>query len=83
MKEEYEMYSTSDIYFCAYLCALDIPLERTEPKEQGDRRKMTFIFKVSPGDISRLKASYFGGTGTVKALKFVERLRSLKSMCFI
>ena len=79
-KEEFQLYRTSDIYFSAYLCALDIQLENTETS--SDSNKVTFVFKVPTKDIGRLKASFFGGAGTVKALKFVQHLRSLKSMCF-
>jgi len=81
--EEFIFYKTSDIYFASYLCALDIPLERTEPEEDGGKKKVLFIFKVPTKDMARLKASFFGGTGTVKAQKFVQSLRSLKSMCFV
>jgi len=82
-EEEFTIYRTSDIYFASYLCALDVSLERTEPEEDGGKKKVLFIFKVPAKDMARLKASFFGGTGTVKAQKFVQCLRSLKSMCFV
>ena len=77
-------YRTSDIYFSAYLCALDVPLHTTESEKSDNamNKKIIFIFKVPEKELPRLKASYFGGTGTVKALKMVQQLRSLKSMCF-
>jgi hypothetical protein len=82
--KEFTLYRTSDIYFSAYLCALDIPLETTEniASDNASGRKVVFVFKVPQKDLGRLKASYFGGAGTVKAQKFVQHLRSLKSMCF-
>ncbi len=82
--EEFTRYSTSDIYFAAYLGALDIPLETAEPKiEDGtNHKKMVFVFKVPVRDMARLKSSYFGSTGNVKAMRFVQQLRSLKSMCY-
>jgi len=73
------LYRTSDLYWSAYLCALDIPLVASEA-EGGGAPKVVFVFKVPRGDLSRLKASYFGGSGTVKARKFVDCLRSLKSL---
>jgi hypothetical protein len=82
-EEEYIFYKTSDIYFSAYLSSLDLPLERTEPEDDGGKKKILFIFKVPAKDMARLKASFFGGTGTVRAMKFVQSLRSLKSMCFV
>lgn len=72
------LYRTSDIYFSSYLCALDVPLLTTE----GTKDKIVFVFKMSHADINRMKASYFGGTGTVKARRFVDNLRNLKSMCY-
>jgi len=82
---EYVTYATSDIYFAAYLGALDIPLELAEPKEDrgSGHKKMIFHFKVPSKDIQRLKSSFFGGAGTVKVQKFVQQLRSLKSMCYV
>ena len=77
------MYRTSDIYFAAYLCSLDLRLVTTErgaAAAGGD--KVVFLFDVPEGDLPKVKASYFGGAGTVKARKFVDNLRSLKSMCF-
>lgn len=83
--EEFTRYATSDIYFASYLGALDIPLELAEPKVDDDtnHKKMVFIFKVPVKDMARLKSSYFSGTGTVKAMRFVQQLRSLKSMCYV
>jgi hypothetical protein len=74
------LYRTSDLYFSSYLCALDIPLTATESEGAGDNHKIIFVFKVSKADLPRLKTSYFGGSGSVKARKFVDSLRSLKSM---
>ena len=83
-KIEYMLYRTSDIYFAAYLCAIDINLECTE-NETNDNggRKVIFVFKVPKKDLERLKASFFGGSGTCRVQKYVQQLRSLKSMCFV
>jgi len=79
-----KLYRTSDIYFGAYLCSLDFILEATEnAKSSTDgSRKMVFVFKVTDEHLRRAKTSYFSGTGTVKARKFVDNIRSLKQMCF-
>jgi hypothetical protein len=77
------LYRTSDIYFSAYLMALDVPLKTTEKETGGDGgRKVVFVFVIPEGEIGRLKAQYFGGSGTVRARRFVDNLRNLKSMCF-
>jgi hypothetical protein len=75
------LYRTSDLYWSSYLAALDIPLEASEKEGNGDSQKVVFVFKLPQEDLGRLKASYFGGSGTVKARKFVDCLRSLKSLC--
>lgn len=77
-------YRTTDIYFSAYLCALDIPMVTSEViSENAKGKKLAWIFKMPENDIQHLKASFFGGTGKVYALKFCERLKSLKSMCYV
>lgn len=78
-----KLYRTSDIYFASYLAALDFPLVTTERCETNDGgKKVVFLFNVPEADLPKVKASYFGGSGTVKARKFVDNLRSLKSMCY-
>lgn len=83
--KEFIRYKTSDIYFASYLSALDIPLESTEHEENGDskRKKVIFVFKVPTKDLQHLKSSFFGGTGTVLASRFVQAIRSLKQMVYI
>jgi hypothetical protein len=82
-EQKVRLYRTSDIYFSAYLCSLDITLQTTEMETTPDgAKKVVFVFKLPEVDLQRLKASYFGGTGTVKARRFVDNVRSLKSMCF-
>ena len=78
------LYRTPDIHFAAYLCALDFELVTTEEdvgKDEG--RKLVFVFKVAKIDLGRVKASFFGGHGTVKARKYVDCLRNLKSMLYV
>jgi len=78
-----KLYRTSDIYFASYLCSLDIPLKTTEAERTDGGKKVVFVFSLPETDLQRLKSSYFGGTGTVKARRFVDNIRSLKSMCFV
>jgi hypothetical protein len=77
------LYRTSDIYFASYLCCLDFPLVTTEQGKSVDGgNKVVFVFNVPDAEMPRVKSSYFGGSGTVKARKFVDNLRSLKSMVY-
>lgn len=77
-----KLYRSSDIYFSSYLCSLDIPLKTTEVEVNKGGKKVVFVFQLSEADLQRMKASYFGGTGTVKARRFVDNIRSLKSICY-
>ena len=79
------IYKTSDLYFSAYLCAIDIPMitTDTETTDTGSK-KIVFVFRVPKKEFdSRIKSAYFGGSGTVKVQKYVQSLRSLKSMCHV
>jgi len=81
------LYRTSDIYFSAYLCSIDVPLQASENEsDEHGRRRVVWVFKMPAGDgvgIKRMKSAYFGGTATVKVRQFVDNLKSLKSMCFV
>jgi len=79
-----KLYRTSDLYFASFLCCVEFPLKTTEKiKTDEGGIKVVFVFSLSDADVSRAKALYFGGTGTVKARVFVDHLRSLKQMCYI
>lgn len=81
--QQKRLYRTSDIYFSSYLCALDFPLVTTETeKAPNGSKKIVFVFDMREEHLRSAKAQYFGGTGTVKARKFVDNIRSLKSMVF-
>ena len=82
MEERQTLYRTSDLYFAAFLCAIDVPLFSTEEEQDNGSRKVVFVFKALEKDIRHCKALYFGGSGTVKARKYVDNLRSLKQMCY-
>lgn len=82
-EKRHQLYRTSDIYFSAYVMSLDVPLVTTEKNVGEDgKRKVTFVFNIPDSDIDKMKAQYFGGNGTVRARRFVDNLRNLKSMCF-
>lgn len=83
-EQKLKLYRSSDIYFSAFLCSLDITLTTTETERTPEgAKKVVFVFRLPDADLQKLKASYFGGTGTVKARRFVDNIRSLKSMCFV
>ena len=83
-EKKFTLYRTSDLYFSAYLCSVDIEMITTEQESGGDGgRKLVFVFRIPNADLSRLKASFFGGHATVKVRKYVDNLKSLKSMVYI
>lgn len=80
---EAKLYRTSDIYFAAFLSSIDFPLKTTEKANTAEGgKKVVFVFSIPEADLPKIKAMYFGGSGTVQARVFVDHLRSLKSMCF-
>ena len=76
-------YKTSDLYFSTFLLSLDIPLKHTEKEKNERETKVVFVFEISDAVLARSKALYFGGTGTVVARKFVDNMRSLKSLVYV
>jgi hypothetical protein len=77
------LYRTSDIYFAAFLCSVELEMTTTEEETGNDgNRKLVFVFRVPESDIGHLKAAFFGGHATVKVRKFVDNLRALKSMVY-
>lgn len=80
MEKKAVLFRTSDLYFSAYLCALDLPLLTTEQETVNGRVKLVFLFNVPEENLARLRALYFGGAGQVPARRFVDSMRSLKEM---
>ena len=77
------LYRSSDLYFSAFLCALELPMIGTEEEAlPQNRKKVYFVFKIPKKDLRRLKMDYFGGTGKVRAKLYADRIRSLKQLCF-
>lgn len=83
MPDKTLVYETSDIYFAAFLNALGHGLKTTNRYEEKGKEKTKFVFELPESQVEKLKASFFGGTGEVKALTYMHSLRSLKSLCFI
>ena len=82
-KHKVTLYRTSDIYFAAYLNAVDIRMVTTEEGQGGNgARKLVFVFDVGEVDISRIKSSYFSGHATVVARALIDNIKALKSMVY-
>ena len=75
------LYRTSDIYFSAFLLGLDVQLiDMEDGRNEKGQPKKVFVFRIPEEEIKRLKAQYFSGSGTVRARRFVDDLKNLKSM---
>lgn len=81
-RDRTKLYRTSDLYFAAFLCSIDIQLKYTEKDRTESGTKVIFVFELQDSVLIRAKALYFGGSGTVPARKFVDNMRSLKSLCY-
>ena len=80
--EDNILYHTPDIHFAAYLIALDVHMVNSEAEMINGKKRVTFYFSISKAHINNFKNQYFGGSGTVKAKKYVNSLRDLRSLCY-
>lgn len=82
---EEKEFSTTDIYFSAFLRAVGVELVRAEAKKisNGKKPKVLFVFKLAPDKMKRLKVGYFNGTADVKAFRYSQEVRAFKQMCFV
>jgi hypothetical protein len=74
-------YSTSDIYFSAFLCSKGYELKAFDKETDRSKPKVKFVFTIGNYELEDAKNAFFSGKGTVKAKDFVGHIRSLKSMC--
>jgi hypothetical protein len=74
-------YSTSDIYFGAYLCCKGYPLSGSEKDNDSVKGRVRFLFHIGNYELEDAKNGFFSGKGTVKAKDFVSHVKSLKSIC--
>lgn len=71
-------YRTSDLYFAAYLRAMNVPFMET----QREGKRVFFVFSKTP-EIRSMKKSYFNGTSNVGALRFANEIRNMKSLTHV
>lgn len=74
-------YSTSDIYFAAFLCSKGYPLKGSEKDSDSSRPRVRFSFAIGNYELEDAKQGFFSGKGVVKAKDFVSHVKSLKSLC--
>jgi len=74
----YHDYRTSDLYFAAYLKAIDVPF--LEAARSGS--KTYFVFE-NVDELREHKNNYFSGRGEVSALTLTNEIRNLKRLCHL
>ena len=72
-------FSTSDLYFAAYLQTAGAPLLRAD-RSPDNGGKVQFVFDTSIVNIEELKSAWFSSTGKVAANPFAYSIRALKSL---
>ena len=71
-------YTTTDLYFAAYLQVAGVPMIRTDRQKSG---RLTFVFGADVANIEGLKTAWFNQTGKVSALLFANTIKNLKHIC--
>ena len=70
-------YTTTDMYFAAYLKVAAVPFIDTEKKD----KQVVFLFENQGGTIMRdLKRQYFSGKSKVSALDLVQSIKWAKQL---
>ena len=70
-------FSTSDLYYAAYLQVAGVPMVRTT-RNGG---KVSFIFDPTICNLAELKNGWVSQTGRVPAQLYANAIKNLKSIC--
>lgn len=73
-------YTTTDLYFAAYLQTAGVRMLRTD--KQGQSR-LSFVFDNSMSNIDGLKTAWFNKNGKVSALEYANNIKNLKHICHL
>lgn len=76
MKTDNNEFSTSDLYFAAYLLVAGVRMLRTD---RNNGPKFSFVFDTTVSNIEELKNAWFTQTGKVAALAYANQIKTLKS----
>lgn len=75
--EDSTNYSTSDLYYAAFLRVAGVKFIGTTPKDG----RVLFTFENSEG-IHELKREYFSRSAKIGALDYADEVRSMKAMVY-
>ena len=70
-------FSTTDLYFAAYLQTAGVRMLRPERSGSG---KVSFVFDSSISNIEELKNAWFSQQGRIPALPYANSIKTLKSV---
>jgi hypothetical protein len=76
MRYEGNEFSTSDLYFAAYLLVAGVRMLRTD---RSHGTKFLFVFDTSVSNIEELKNAWFTQVGKVSALAYANQIKTFKS----
>ena len=71
-------FSTSDLYFAAYLQTAGAPLKRPDRNGNG---KVTFVFDTTVVNIDELTQAWYSQSGKITALPYANNIKNLKAIC--
>jgi hypothetical protein len=69
------VYTTSDLYYAAFLKTAGVVLKGTERED----RRVIFVFEASD-TLKDLKAQFFNRTAKVSALSYADEIKAMKSL---
>lgn len=78
-KRHEDEFSTSDLYFAAYLQTAGVEMKRTDRDQTNG--KIYFIFDTSIANIEELKQGWVNNTAKVPANPYAYNIKTLKSVC--
>lgn len=73
-------FQTPDLYLCAYLRCLRVPLIAAEKEPNG--RRVIFTFDVSGVDIDQISKGWRLGTGMVSAQEYAATIKQIKDLIY-
>ena len=72
------IYSTSDLYYAAFLKTAGFSLSEVKKSDNGKKR--FFVFEDGNGLISKAQTDYVNGISKVSAKDLIDNIRALKTL---
>ena len=73
-----DIFSTTDLYYSAFLKASGIPMTRVD----RNGKRLTFVFDASLHNLAELQRKWWGGKeDLVSARAYADEIKNLKGLC--